>query len=324
MSDPDSRGSAGGDITTLNYTLSWPYLENPSNTTFAGPTQIDICRCPRADLPLPSDDDPGHIYTRYRCKGPEVGFRTLEEGLWVLETPRGFLNMLRPASPAECQRRREISNVDDPAVYANHRLLLLTGPCPRGRYQAHATLCFLQSLSPATREHVSHLSILVQPYEEDCVGHNSKQAFMQLADYILQSLPNFKALQLFIWDEEMKVRGAAVEFGILLQKANVKISMGWNKIDGILEDYDNIKTFREDMMRHRMVEIHPVIQKDSSVEVVAMQDPNCTHNEGTCDGNQCAVKDFGSSGLTKTDDIKNSGSTSSLQERHVEDNKGES
>jgi hypothetical protein len=235
------------DITTINYTLEWPYLENPSNTTFVGETQIDICRCPRPDLPPLTEKEPGHIYTRYKCMSPEVRFKTGEEELWVLQAPHGPINMLRPATQGEKERRKEIREGVDPTVYAGRNFLFLTGPCPRGRYQAYATQKWLESLSPSARQHVSCLSLLVQPYEEDCSDEHTRRAYTDLAEYTLHHLPGIKTFCINIWDHEMRTRSAASEFGILLHKDDTEIVVGCGWGRGDTKRYGNARAFLEAM-----------------------------------------------------------------------------
>ncbi|KAJ4365801.1 hypothetical protein N0V83_008422 [Neocucurbitaria cava] len=245
--NPRPHISTPDDITTINYTLEWPYLENPSNTTFAGPTQIDICRCPRPDLPKQHEQKPGHIYTRYQCCGPKVRFHSPEEELWVLQAPHGPINMLRPATREEIERRLEIHSQAEPAAYAGRNFLFLTGPCPRGRYQAYAALQFLKSLSPEMRKYIVCLSLLIQPYEEDCSDELSKQAYANLADYILHHLSSFRTLYLNIWDDEMRLRKAASEFHLLLHKEDAKIVLGCSWWRGEVKEYSNVKPFLEAM-----------------------------------------------------------------------------
>jgi hypothetical protein len=207
------------DVTTINYTLEWPHLENPSNTTFAGPTQIDICRCGSKNT------DIGHLYTRYRCPRPRVVFASPEEHLWVLQAPLGQVNLLRPANDDEIQRRKEITQTAEPNAYIGKNFLLLTGPCPRGRYQAYATLQFLKSLSPLARENVEYLSLLIQPYEEDCSDDQGGRAYVELARYILEEVPAFKSLYLNIWGEETRI--GSREFAMLLWREGVTIVINW-------------------------------------------------------------------------------------------------
>ncbi|OAL46081.1 hypothetical protein IQ07DRAFT_518627, partial [Pyrenochaeta sp. DS3sAY3a] len=234
------------DITTINYTLEWPHLENPTNTTFAGAAQIDICRCSQdGSQPATSASEPGHIYTRYQCAGPEVHFTSADDQLWVLQAPHGPINMLRPALHEERQRRKEIHDGADPATYAGRNFLFLTGPCPRGRYQAYATLQFFKSLNPSARQRVTHLSLLLQPYEEDCVDMTSIQSYEELASYIIQFLPNFQVLCLNIWDDESRLRTAASEFAVLLHKEGVKIVMGWTWWKYNVKEYTSARAFLE-------------------------------------------------------------------------------
>ncbi|KAF1843972.1 uncharacterized protein K460DRAFT_290862 [Cucurbitaria berberidis CBS 394.84] len=239
--------STSDDITTINYTLEWPYLENPSNTTFAGPTQIDRCRCPSSTLPQQKDKESGHIYTRYECVGPEVRFHPPEEKLWVLQAPHGPINMLRPATRAETERREAIHNEAEPTVYAGKNFLFLTGPCPRGRYQAYATLQFLKSLSSEARKNFDCLSLLIQPYEEDCSNDFSQKSYAELADYIVHHMSGFRTLCLNIWDDEMRLRRAASEYSLLLHKEDAKIVVGCSWWRGEVKEYNSVKTFLEAM-----------------------------------------------------------------------------
>lgn len=220
------------DVTTINYTLEWPYLENPSNTTFAGLTQIDICRCGAKNTDLE------HIYTRYRCPRPTVRFSPPGEELWVLQAPLGQVNMLRPANTEEIQRREEIRETAQPNAYAGRNMLLLTGPCPRGRYQAYATLQYLRSLPPSARENIEYLSLLIQPYEEDCSDDQGGRAYIELARYILEEVPAFKSLYLNIWGEESRI--GAREFAMLLWREGVTIVINWGESR---EEYTEITSF---------------------------------------------------------------------------------
>jgi hypothetical protein len=227
------------EYTTINYTLSWSHLENPSNTTFSGPTQIDICRCgpsPGQNLP-----DLGHIYTRYRCQRPRISFAAPEDELWVLQAPLGQVNLLRPANFGEIERRESVTKDAEPTAYAGQNLVLLTGPCPRGRYQAYATVQFLRSLTPEARSNVEYLSLLIQPYEEDCVDDQGGRAYVDLAKYIVQNLPAFKALFLNIWGEETRLW--AREFALVLEKEGAKVVVSWDWSSDEVEEYDEIGAF---------------------------------------------------------------------------------
>lgn len=223
------------DVTTINYTLSWPHLENPSNTTFVGATQIDICRCG------PKKIDLGHVYTRYRCRRPEVRFAPASEDLWVLQRPLGQINLLRPATEDEVQRRKDIEGPVEPSVYAGKNLLLLSGPCPRGRYQSYATLQFLRSLHVSRRQHIESLSLLIQPYEEDCSDDQGGRAYVDLARYIIEELPAFKTLCLNIWGEETRI--GSREFAMVLWKEGVRIVVSWDWWSGETEEYTDVESF---------------------------------------------------------------------------------
>lgn len=193
----------GDNVTTINYTLSWPHLDNPSNTTFAGSTQIDLCVCPRRGICNEEGQYEPHIYQRYHCYGPKVHLNPSGQGLWLLQTAHGQFNILHPASATELECRpkvailrtsKQIHNEALPLLYQNRNFLFLTGPCPRGRYQAFATLRWLQGLSSRARENVETLSLLVQPYEEDCLVNNASDSYAKLATYIKECVPGFKCL----------------------------------------------------------------------------------------------------------------------------------
>src|SRR5690242_21554064 len=110
-------------VTTINHRLSWPHLDSPSNTTWAGPTQIDFCTCQAANLDR-IEKDP-HIYTRYKCLGPDVHFTPPREGLWVLEAAHGQINILRPASDKERQDRPSIAILQSSKQVYNEALPFL-------------------------------------------------------------------------------------------------------------------------------------------------------------------------------------------------------
>jgi hypothetical protein len=225
------------DVTTINYTLTWPHLENPSNTTFAGPTQIDICRCGSTNTDL------GHIYTRYSCPRPEISFASPNDELWVLQAPLGQINLLRPATEEEFERRREVRDGAEPSAYAGKNFLLLSGPCPRGRYQAFATLQFLRSLSSEARQHVEYISLLIQPYEEDCCDDQGGRAYMALARYIVKYLPAFKSLYLNIWGEATRL--GSRDFAMLLWEEGVTVVISWDWWGESAEEYTDVDAFLE-------------------------------------------------------------------------------
>jgi hypothetical protein len=227
------------DVTTINYTLEWPHLENPSNTTFAGPSQIDICRCRCSS----TNTDLGHIYTRYSCPVPKVSFASPEDELWVLQAPLGQINLLRPATDDELERRKEVGKGAKPSAYAGKNFLLLSGPCPRGRYQAFATLQFLRSLSPEARQHVEYLSLLIQPYEEDCCNDQGGRAYIALARYIIEELPAFKSLYLNIWGEPTRI--GSRDFAMILWREGVTIVINWDWWGESAEEYTDVDTFLE-------------------------------------------------------------------------------
>ena len=154
---------ADEDVTTINYTLNWNWFENPSNTTFTGLQQIDLCRCPQQHYRTHNTATEDHIYERYKCHGPKVRFKSAREDLWVLSagyTRSGQINFLRPATEMELEWRpcgnilstcRMVYQEAVPILYRGRNFLFLTGPCPRGRYQAYATQMFLSRLTPLVR-----------------------------------------------------------------------------------------------------------------------------------------------------------------------------
>jgi hypothetical protein len=274
------------DVTTINYSLSWPYLENPSNTTFAGIIQIDICKCGSKNTDL------GHLYTRHRCSRPTVSFTSPQEPLWVLQAPLGQVNLLRPANNEEIQRRQEITHTAQPNAYAGKNFLLLTGPCPRGRYQAYATLQFLRSLPPLARENVEYLSLLIQPYEEDCSDDQGGRAYVDLARYILEEVPSFKTLYLNIWGEETRI--GAREFAMLLWRDGVTIVINWDWWGETAEEYTDIVTFLHGIDNGVVVK-RPVWESRSG---------NGMHGEGEDNGDQRDGSD-GGMGLVGTLNAQN-------------------
>jgi hypothetical protein len=226
------------DVTFINYTLHWPWLDNPSNTTFAGDCQIDRCHCPQ-DQQHPHASNAkslDHIYTRYACYGPEVQFKSAKEDLWVPTggyAHSGKINFLQPGR--RCCLGNEPSldllttckTVYQEAVgtlYRNRNFLFLTGPCPRGRYQAYATQHFLSRLTPLARSHVSALSIIALPHEEDADLKEVWEAYMNLAVYIQLCLPSFKTLYLDVGD--VRMTDAVDAFQCVLEKEGVEICLG--------------------------------------------------------------------------------------------------
>lgn len=237
------------EITTVNYTLQWPNLQHPSNTTFAGTPQIDICHCSRPDLPQHTNSrNLGHLFTRYRCASPGIHFSNAHDELWVLQAPMGQVNILRPATSEEIMRRRELDN-NDSSLYASKNLLLLTGPCSRGRYQAYATLRYLRSIASSAREHVKCLSLLVQPYEEGCTDDETRQAYAELARFILDELPVFNTLCLNVWTRGERLRTAAREFGLVLWKdgVNIVVRWTWSEVSEEVEEFRDVEAFLEAM-----------------------------------------------------------------------------
>ena len=214
------------DVTTINYNLEWPFLENPRNTTFT-PHQLDLCRCPQ-QLRSSNSRTEDHIYTRYICQGPHIRFTPKGEDLWLLEVPYGLFNILRPASNHELQRRPSAAIVlvnkliyqeAIPFLYRNRNFLFLTGPCPRGRYQAYATQKWLSRLSPFARQQVTNLSLICQVYEEDCRDRDTLRAYALLSRYIHGNAPRCRTLCLNYWSEQLALH----PFCMLFRREGMRI-----------------------------------------------------------------------------------------------------
>ncbi|KAJ4291050.1 hypothetical protein N0V90_010248 [Kalmusia sp. IMI 367209] len=179
--------------TVINYTLKWNWLENPSNTTFGGIPQIDLCRCPRQKHRVKNVKTKDHIYTRFKCYGPEVRFKGGREELWVPSpgyAKSGQINFLRPATKEELSRRpnanilstcRTVYEESLPVLYRGRNFLFVTGPCPRGRYQAYATHIFFARLSTKARALIMAFSLIAIPHEEDCNNEDVARAYADLA-----------------------------------------------------------------------------------------------------------------------------------------------
>ncbi|KAF2685695.1 hypothetical protein K458DRAFT_270664, partial [Lentithecium fluviatile CBS 122367] len=243
------------DVTTINYTLTWTYLENPSNTTFAGIQQIDLCRCPQQSPHTSSSPTEDHIYTRYKCAGPDITFKGGKEDLWVLSPAyieSGQINFLRPAERWEVEGRpcgnvlstcRAVYEEALPILYRGRNFLFLTGPCPRGRYQAYATQTFLERLNPLARSHVTAVSLIAQSYEEDCSVNDVGRAYADLVRYLGQSVPGFTTLCLNVWDERLV--GAARECRRILETGAIEICLVRDPRGGMAVTCGDVEGFLE-------------------------------------------------------------------------------
>ncbi|PSN62710.1 hypothetical protein BS50DRAFT_453732, partial [Corynespora cassiicola Philippines] len=234
--------------TTINYSLAWPWLDNPSNSTFAGPTQIDRCKCPRRWRRSSTSTKKWkktHIYSRFECQPPEIRFTgggsgddgsTADEPLWMLVRPAGPFNFLRPAEAAEKRAQRPGLQVartckavcDEvlPYLYRGRSFLLLTGPCPRGRYQAYATRVWLQRLSRVARQSVGALTVICQKYEEDCDLSGAVRAYRELGEYVVDRLPGMEVLNVCMADA---VQRPVLEFARLCgtRGMRVRVERDW-------------------------------------------------------------------------------------------------
>lgn len=240
--------------TVINYDLKWNWLENPSNTTFGGVPQIDLCRCPR-QKPRPTNTKPkNHMYTRYKCHGPEVQFKGGREVLWVPSQTyanSGQINFLRPASEEELSRRpngnilsacKTVYEEALPILYRGRNFLFITGPCPRGRYQAYATQRFFAGMSLFSRVHVTGFSLNILPHEEDCQVEDIAQAYGDLATWVRNNLPSFRNLGLNLWHS--RLASTSKVFEDLLQKHDVRIDLDRGQDDGWVEEVEDAESFR--------------------------------------------------------------------------------
>ncbi|KAF2470292.1 uncharacterized protein BDR25DRAFT_33589 [Lindgomyces ingoldianus] len=227
------------DVTTINYQLSWPYLQNPDSLTFT-PYQLDMCGCPKQKK--------DHIYTRYVCQEPEVQFASKQDPLWILHELWGLFNILRPASQRELERRpsahlihvnKQIYRESIPVLYRGRNFRLLSGPCPRGRYQAYATQKWLARLSPLARSHVTDLGLICQIYEEDCVESDAIQSYNSLSHYILRNLLHFEKLHLL----RLPRYSAVQPFSELFQKKGVTIVVTSGRPNGEMSEFYESKDF---------------------------------------------------------------------------------
>ncbi|KAF1977042.1 hypothetical protein BU23DRAFT_318319 [Bimuria novae-zelandiae CBS 107.79] len=247
-----------GAETVVNYDLKWNWLENPSNTTFAGIPQVDLCRCPRQKRRTQNSKTEDHMYTRYKCNGPEVRFKSGQEDLWVPSSKyanSGQINFLRPARDDELSRRpnanilsvcRTVYEEALPVLYHGRDFLFVTGPCPRGRYQAYATHIFFARLSSFARSHVTAFSLTVVPHEEDCTIEDVGRAYADLAAWVQRNLPSFQTLGISFWDGRLK--WLLKPFEELLQNDGVKIELDRGQRDGWVKDIENARSFRSTMM----------------------------------------------------------------------------
>ncbi|KAK7193061.1 hypothetical protein DPSP01_007596 [Paraphaeosphaeria sporulosa] len=240
--------------TTINYTLKWNWLENPSNTTFGGVPQIDLCRCPREKPRTTNIKTKDHMYTRYKCHGPEVKFASGWEDLWVPSQAyanSGQINFLRPATQEELSRRpsgnilstnKTIYEEALPVLYRGRNFLFVTGPCPRGRYQAYATQRFFAGLSLFARVHITGFSLNILPHEEDCQTEDITKAYRDLAEWVQHNLPLFQVLGLNLWHP--RLTSMAKVFECLLQRNGVKIELDRGQNDGWVEEVEDVEGFR--------------------------------------------------------------------------------
>jgi hypothetical protein len=157
----------------------------------------------------------------------------------VLHEALGKFNILRPATTAEIKCRpsstilrvcKQIHNEACPFLYRGRNFIFLTGPCPRGRYQAYATLQWLKQLGSIARANVESLSLLLQPYEEDCNTKNVEKSYVELGAYICEQLPRFKWLYLEICNENM--HHTASVFSQLLERKGFGIVVRSRLRDG--------------------------------------------------------------------------------------------
>ncbi|KAF2263502.1 hypothetical protein CC78DRAFT_270936 [Lojkania enalia] len=169
----------------INYTLMWPHLESPSNSTFTL-HQLDMCNCPQQKQ--------SHIYTRYVCQGPDVQYARKENDLWLLCEPWGQFNILRPASREELRRRPSAS-----IVRVN-------------RYQAYATQKWLSRLSHLAQTNITNLSLICDVFEEDCRDLDALRSYASFSRFILGNLPRCRTLHTIHWNPSLPLRPLCMLF----------------------------------------------------------------------------------------------------------------
>jgi hypothetical protein len=237
----------GQPITTINYTLEWPFLQNPRNSTFT-PHSLDVCCCAGQQPRSHNIQTKDHVYTRYICQGPEVRFTPKAGELWVLEEPNVLFNILRPASYEERKRRpgagiilvnKQCYEEALSFLYSGTNFLFLTGPCPRGRYQAYATQKWLERLSPFARGCITDLSLICQTWEEDCQNSNAVRAYTELSRYISSNVPNLRNMCLNHWSQEILIN----TFGMLLWQEGRRIFVSQDFQNGSVEEFDNVEAW---------------------------------------------------------------------------------
>jgi hypothetical protein len=254
--------------TVINYALKWNWLENPSNTTFGGVPQIDLCRCPRQKTRTKNIKTEDHMYTRYECYGPEVKFKSGREDLWVPSQAYANsrqINFLRPARDEELSRRpnasilstsRRIYQEALPILYRGRNFLFITGPCPRGRYQAYATQRFFAGLSMFTRAHIVAFSLNILPHEEDCMVEDVPRAYGDLAVWVQRNLPSLHTLGINLWHP--RVANAPQAFERLFQNNGFKIELDRGQEDGWTEEIEDVESFRAALLAasHETERVH--------------------------------------------------------------------
>jgi hypothetical protein len=240
--------------TVINYALRWNWLDNPSNTTFGGVPQIDLCRCPRQKPRTKNIKTEDHMYTRYKCYGPEVKFNSGREDLWVPSQAYANskqINFLQPARAEDLNRRpnanilstsRRIYQEALPTLYRGRNFLFITGPCPRGRYQAYATQRFFAGLSTFARAHLTAFSLTVLPHEEDCRAEDVPRAYEDLAVWIQRNLPSIQTLGISLWHPRMASAPQAFEH--LFQNNGFRIELDRRQEDGWVEEIEDVESFR--------------------------------------------------------------------------------
>lgn len=260
--------------TVINYALRWNWLENPSNTTFGGVPQIDLCRCPRQKPRTGNSKTKDHMYTRYKCHGPEVKFKNGREDLWVPSQAyanSGPINFLRPAREEELSRRpnanitrtcKAIYKEALPILYRGRNFLFVTGPCPRGRYQAYAAQKFFARLSIIARAHITACSLTILPHEEDCRKEDVIPSYGHLGAWVQGNLPSFEMLGIKLWNSHLA--DTVKIFENLFQRDGVVIELERGQQDGWVEEIEDAESFRAALLAesHRKEQVRKNVARE--------------------------------------------------------------
>jgi hypothetical protein len=78
-------------------------------------------------------------------------------------------------------------------------------------------------LNPQARENITAVSLLLQPYEEDCLTAGVEASYTELAVYMRNCMPGLEVLYLDVSDKE--IYRAASAFFLLFERKGMKIEV---------------------------------------------------------------------------------------------------